>query len=58
MKLFLVSFGSRIAGSRDHVYVMAKDANEALTIGKPMLDTHKLTPEYLNQLGRYDVCEV
>lgn len=58
MKLFEVSFGSRIVGSHDSVVVMAENAEEAFEKGKPMLNTHKLSHDYLNSYGRYDVVEV
>ena len=58
MKEYIVSFGSNIAGSRDHVYVMAESEMEALAKGKPMLNTHKLSPDFLNQYSRYSVREV
>ena len=58
MKLFMVSFGSRIARSYDYVYVMAENSSDALKIAKPMLDTHKLVPDFLNEYSRYNVREV
>ena len=58
MKLFKVTFGSRIVGSHDYTYVMAENENEALKIAKPMLNTHKLSPDFLNQYSRYNVYEV
>ena len=58
MKTFKVSFGSRIAGSHDSVVVVAENEEEAFEKGKPMLNTHKLSPDYLNNYGRYDVVEV
>lgn len=58
MKLFKVSFGSRIAGSNDFTYLMADNREEALKKGKKMLDTHKLVPDFLNTYGRYEVQEV
>lgn len=44
MKLFEVSFGSKIVGSNDCTFLMANNANEALEMGKKMLNTHKLVP--------------
>ena len=58
MIMYRVSFCSRIAGSNDSVCVMAKSEQEALEIGKPMLNTHKLTPDFLNSYGRYSVEKV
>lgn len=58
MKTFEVSFGSRITGSHDYVVVMAESEEEAMKIGKPMLNTHKLSPDFLNSYGRYDVVEL
>jgi hypothetical protein len=58
MRLFKVSFGSHIVGSHDHVYVMADNEQMALRIAKPMLNTHKLNPDFLNQYGRYAVSKV
>lgn len=58
MKMYRVSFGSRIAGSNDSVFVMAKSEQEALEIGKPMLNTHKLIPDFLINYGRYSVEKV
>ena len=58
MNLYIVSFGSHIAGSHDHVYVMSKNEYEALKIGKPKLDTHKLFPDFLNRCGRFSVSKV
>ena len=58
MKEFIVSFSSKIVGSHDYVYVVAKNADEALKIGKPMLNTRKLIPDFLNGYGRFHVCEV
>lgn len=52
MKLFKVSFGSKIAGSNDCTYLMANSANEALENGKKMLNTHKLFPDFLNKYSR------
>lgn len=56
-KIYKVSFGSRITGSHDHVYVVAESEKEALEKGKPMLNTHKLAPDFLNSYGRFNVCE-
>ena len=58
MNLYSVSFGSNIAGSHDHVYVVAKDEHEAFMIGKPKLNTHKLVPDFLNQYGRFYISKV
>lgn len=58
MKLFKVSFGSRIAGSNDFTYLLASGWEEALENGKKMLNTHKLFPNFLNDYGRYEVEEV
>ena len=56
-KEFIVSFGSNIPGSYDYVIVVAENKEEAFRIGKSMLNTHKLTPDYLNKHGRYNVTE-
>lgn len=58
MKLFKVSFGSRIAGSNDFTYLLASRWEEALEKGKKMLNTHKLFPDFLNAYGRYEVEEI
>lgn len=58
MKLFEVSFGSKIVGSNDCTFLMANNANEALEMGKKMLNTHKLVPNFLNDYGRWNVTEV
>jgi hypothetical protein len=50
-KEFIVSFGSNIPGSYDYVVVTAENREEAFRIGKSMLNTHKLTPDYLNKHG-------
>ena len=57
MKAFIVSFGSRIIGSYDYVYVMANNAQEALEKGKPMLNTNKLYPSFLSSYGCFNVRE-
>ncbi len=58
MKLFEVSFGSKIVGSNDCAFLMANDANEALEMGKKILNAHKLVPSFLNDYGRWHVTEV
>lgn len=58
MKLFYISYGSRIAGSRDSTYIIAENAKEALEEGKKMLNTTLLGNEYLNSLGKFSVEEV
>jgi len=58
MKEYIVSFVSYIADSHDHVYIMAENKMEALKIGKSMLNTHKLVPDFLNKYGRFNVHEV
>lgn len=55
MNLYLVSYGSKIIGSNDFVYVIAESEKEALKIAKPMLNTHKLYPDFLNNYSRYHV---
>lgn len=55
MKAFIVCWHHHIAGGSDHVCVMAKDEREALQKGKPMLNTHKLHPDFLNNYGMYYV---
>jgi hypothetical protein len=55
MNAYLVSFGSNIVGSHDSIVVMAKNETEALKKGKPMLNTHKLSPDFLNKYGSYSV---
>lgn len=58
MKTYKVCFGSNIVGSHDHVYVVANNEQEAFAKGKPMLNTHKLHPDFLNSYGRYSVYEI
>ena len=58
MKPFRVSFGSKIAGSTDSVIVLAENAEKAFEKARPMLDTHKLIPDFLNQYSRYMVYEI
>lgn len=58
MKVFIVSFGSRIVGSYDYTYVMANNSQEALEKGKSMLNTNKLSPDFLNSYGCFNVREV
>lgn len=55
MEMYRVNFCSRIAGGNDSVCIMANSEQEALKMGKPMLNTHKLTPDFLNNYGRYKV---
>lgn len=57
MKIFRVSFGSNIVGSHDCVTVLAENEADALEKGKPMLNTHKLIPNFLNKFGRYNAVE-
>jgi hypothetical protein len=56
-KLYIVGIYSRIAGGNDHTYVMAENQEEALKIGEPMLDKHKLVPDFLNDYSRIYVRE-
>lgn len=58
MKLFKVSFGSKISGSNDCTFLMANDENEALEMGKKMLNMHKLIPDFLNNYSIWNVMEV
>lgn len=55
MKTYKVKFVSKIAGGSDHVFVIAESEQKALEIGKPMLNTHKLVPDFLNSYSRYSV---
>ena len=55
MNMYRVSFSSRISGGSDNVCIMAKSEQEALEKGKPMLNTNKLVPSFLNGYGRYSV---
>lgn len=57
-KLFLVEWRHRIAGGSDCTYVYATDVKDALERAKPMLDTHKLVPDFLNNYGRFVVTQV
>ena len=57
-KIYRVRFGSRIAGSADSVVVIAQSEDEAMEIAKPMLNTHKLAPDFLNRYGQYFAEEV
>lgn len=56
-KLYIVGIHSRIAGGNDYTYVMAENPEEALKIGEPMLDKHRLVPDFLNQYSRIYVRE-
>jgi hypothetical protein len=56
-KVFLVGVYSRIAGGNDCTYVLANNEAEALKIGVPMLDTHKLVPDFLNDYSKIYVRE-
>jgi hypothetical protein len=56
-KLYIVGIHSNIAGGNDHVYVRAENPEEALKIGEPMLDKHKLIPDFLNNYSRIYVDE-
>lgn len=58
MKPFKVSFGSKIAGSTDSVIVLAESADKAFEKARPMLNTHKLSPDFLNQYSRYNIYEI
>lgn len=55
MKSFIVSFRSKIAGSHNHVCVMAKNETEALKKGKHMLNVPR---NFLKHQGRYDVHKI
>ena len=57
-KVYRVQFGSRIAGSADSVVVIAQSEDEAMEIAKPMLNTRKLVPDFLNRYGQYFAEEV
>lgn len=54
-KLYKVEFGSNIAGSKDIVYISSENETNALNEAKPLLNTHKLVPDFLNKKGRYYV---
>lgn len=58
MKMYRVSAVSKLAGGNDNVCVMAESVQMAFLIGKPMLNTHKLIPAFLNGFVRYDVEEI
>lgn len=57
-KLFLVEWYHRIAGGSDHAYVCATDERDAIAKAEPMLNTHKLTPAFLNDYGKFVVTQV
>lgn len=56
-KLFLVEWHHRIAGGSDCTYVYATNAKEAVAKATPMLNTHKLVPDFLNDYGKLIVTE-
>lgn len=56
-KLYCVGIRSNIPGGSDYTYVMAENEDEALKIGKPMLNYSTLTPDFLNQYSRFYVYE-
>lgn len=58
MKLYKVSYGSRIPGSNDYTYLFANSAPEALEQAKKTLDANRLANERLNQLGKFTIEEV
>ena len=58
MKEYKVYFRNNIAGSYDSTIILAENEFEAIEKGKPMLNTHKLVPDFLNKYGRYGVEEI
>ena len=58
MKEYKVYFRNNIAGSYDSTVILAENEFEAIEKGKPMLNTHKLAPDFLNKYGRYGVEEI
>ena len=58
LKLFYVSFHSNMIGSYDATYVVAENEAKALERAKPMLNTKKLVPNFLNDYGRFHVNEI
>ena len=58
MKEYKVYFRNNIAGSYDSTVILAENEFEAIEKGKPMLNTHKLVPDFLNKYGRYGVEEI
>ena len=58
LKMYFVEFGSRIPGSYDYTYVMASDPETALKLAKPMLETNRLFPDFLNKFGKFTVTEL
>ena len=53
--LYKVSFKSRISGSSDYKYIIARSESEALKKGKILLNVRKLCNNTLNSYGRYHV---
>jgi hypothetical protein len=54
-KTYLVEWKSNIVGGSDCTYVSANNAQDAFYKAEPMLNRHKLVPDFLNDYGRFVV---